>query len=239
MREFGQYYSDQHTEAIGAPPGAPAADMPAGSSGYAPPTGGYGPPSGGGWQYPPPPSPPPKKRGVLIAVIAVIALLVAAAAVGLTLWLTRDGGTGGGTPSAAPPPVNPGGGPITPGKKTIPIAKSVAKPTVGDTVPVGPTPGYMEISPDGSFGYIANRAAGVITVFDTTRKTVTGTIPVPDGGPQFVAFSPDGSRAYVSIFNNDYTLNEVGVLDTATNTFITSVPVGVRPFALDVTPDGK
>ena len=105
-------------------------------------------------------------------------------------------------------------------------------------MPVGPTPGYMEIAPNGRYAYIANRAAGLLTVFDTTINAVTGTIPVPDGGPQFVAFSPDGIFAYVSIFNNERTINEVAVLDTANSQFIARVPTGVRPFALDVTPDG-
>ena len=62
---------------------------------------------------------------------------------------------------------------------------------------------------------------------------------MPEGGPQFVSFAPDGKRAYVSIFNNERTVNLVGVLDTTTSTFVATVPVGVRPFALDVTPDGK
>ncbi|WP_328306225.1 YncE family protein [Actinomycetospora sp. NBC_00405] len=104
---------------------------------------------------------------------------------------------------------------------------------------VGSTPGYMEIAPSGEFAYIANRAAGVLTVFDTTRNVPTGLIPVPDGGPQFVAFSPDGARAYVSIFNQDFSVNEVGVLDTSNGTFIARVPTGKRPFALDVSPDGR
>ena len=97
----------------------------------------------------------------------------------------------------------------------------------------------MEIAPNNRFAYIANRELGVLSIFDTTRNAVTGTIKVPDGGPQFVSFTPDGKRAYVSIFNNARTVNLVGVLDTASNTFITTVPVGVRPFALEVTPDGK
>ena len=119
------------------------------------------------------------------------------------------------------------------------VASSVAQPTLGPTVQVGSTPGYMEIAPSGEFAYIANRAAGVLTVFDTTRNVPTGLIPVPDGGPQFVAFAPDGLRAYVSIFNQDYSLNEVGVLDTSTGAFIARVPTGKRPFALDVSPDGR
>ena len=97
----------------------------------------------------------------------------------------------------------------------------------------------MEIAPNGRFAYIANRELGVLSIFDTTRNAVTGTIKVAEGGPQFVSFAPDGKRAYVSIFNNARTVNVVGVLDTATNTFIATIPVGVRPFALEVTPDGK
>ena len=97
----------------------------------------------------------------------------------------------------------------------------------------------MEIAPSGRFAYIANRELGVLSIFDTTRNAVTGTIKVAEGGPQFVSFAPDGKRAYVSIFNNARTVNVVGVLDTATNAFIATIPVGVRPFALDVTPDGK
>ena len=116
---------------------------------------------------------------------------------------------------------------------------SVAVPTVAATVPVGPAPGYMEIAPDGTYGYIASRATGTLTVFDTARNVVTGRIPVPDGGPQFVAFSPDGARAYVSIYSDDGAVNEVGVLDTATAQFTARIPVGMRPFALDVLPDGS
>ena len=99
----------------------------------------------------------------------------------------------------------------------------------GRLCPPTPRPGYMEIAPNGRFAYIANRELGVLSIFDTTRNAVTGTIKVAEGGPQFVAFAPDGKRAYVSIFNNARTVNVVGVLDTATNAFIATIPVGVRP----------
>ncbi|MDD7968401.1 serine/threonine-protein kinase [Actinomycetospora lemnae] len=190
----------------------------------------------------PPPTPParpagdgsggsaPKRRRALVTVlVAVGAVLAVLAAVGLVALLGGTSSPGGASPGV---PFDPEAGPRV-------VATSVARPTVGATVQVGSTPGYMEIAPSGDFGYIANRAAGVITVFDTTRNAPTGVIPVPDGGPQFVAFSPDGSRAYVSIFNQDYSLNEVGVLDTESGTFIARVPTGKRPFALDVSPDGR
>jgi serine/threonine-protein kinase len=190
---------------------------------------------------PPPPPPaeapsessrsgwPPSRRKTLTSVLLAIIVVLAVVA---TVSLVSD--SGGQASAGAPTP-------FTPAEATGPqtIANSVARPTVGQTVQVGTTPGYVEIAPSGDFAYIANRAAGVLTVFDITRNEPSGLIPVPDGGPQFVAFSPDSTRAYVSIFNQDYSLNEVGVLDTSTGTFIARVPTGVRPFALDVSPDGR
>jgi YVTN family beta-propeller protein len=189
-----------------------------------------GPPMG--WS--PPPAPPANKNGRLVVILALVAIV----SVAVTLVVVFS--TLGGKSSDSPTPgvaaaVNPGPLP----QKATPVANSVATPTVGNTVFVGPTPGYLEIAPNGAYGYIANRAANVLTVFDVARDTVTGTIPVRSGGPQFVAFSPDGNRAYVSIFNADRTVNEVGVLDTATGAFTAHIPVGVRPFALVVSPDGS
>ncbi|MFC5061587.1 protein kinase [Actinomycetospora atypica] len=199
----------------------------------------------GAAKAPPPPAPPagsgsgdngssrwfPPSRAVVIALVAACAVLLVVATAGVVTLVTRPASAGGGVAAA---PFDPSSG-----STVRPVANAVAKPTVGSTVQVGSTPGYMEVAPSGDFAYIANRAAGVITVFDTTRNVPTGIIPVPDGGPQFVAFSPDGTRAYVSIFNQDYSLNEVGVLDTSTGTFVARVPTGKRPFALDVSPDGR
>ncbi|HTF53959.1 MAG TPA: YncE family protein [Pseudonocardia sp.] len=188
----------------------------------------------------PPAKPTTGRQGrrliIVLACITAFAVLVAIGAVVSTFTTPTGGSAGskGGPPVGSPVVI---GGPVQQGP--APIGTSVPKPSVGQTIPVGPTPGYMEIAPNGEYAYIANRAAGVLTVFDTTRNAVTGTIPVPQGGPQFVAFSPDGTRAYVSIFNNNRTVNVVGVLDTASGQFLAMVPVGVRPFALGVTPDGK
>jgi YVTN family beta-propeller protein len=84
------------------------------------------------------------------------------------------------------------------------VADSVDEPTVLAQVPVGSTPGIAAAPPGVGAGqqlYVANRAAGVLTVVDTASNAVRRTIPVDDGPPQYVAFSPDGSRAYVSVFS--------------------------------------
>ncbi|MHC1561337.1 protein kinase domain-containing protein [Actinomycetospora sp. C-140] len=210
-----------------------------------------GPPSGPHGAFPtPPPGPPPagpaprsgfgpdgtpRGHGVRTgALVAIAVLLLAVASMGVALLVRSGGGdTAGSTVGAAAP-----GGAIDLDGPRRPAA-SVPRPTVGGTVVVGSTPGYLQVAPNGRFAYIANRAAGVITVFDTTRNVPIGTIPVPDGGPQFVAFSPDSARAYVSIFNQDYSLNEVAVIDTSSAAITARIPTGKRPFALVLSPDGR
>ena len=85
----------------------------------------------------------------------------------------------GGRPAAADDatPDHPG----TPVQRVVPAA-SLAIPTVqGNPVPAGNTPGFAAISPDGHLVYIANRAAGYVTVVDTTINQVVAQVPVPAG----------------------------------------------------------
>ena len=116
-------------------------------------------------------------------------------------------------------------------------AASNPHPSIGGVIPVGSEPVAMQVAPDGRFAYIANHDAGTITVFDTIGGVATGTIIVPDGGPQNIVFSPDGRRAFVSIVGD--TAGEVGVVDTATGSVVARIPLGSRPQALAVAPDGE
>ncbi len=52
--------------------------------------------------------------------------------------------------------------------------------------------------------------------------------------PRAAAFLPDGSRAYVT----NSASNNVSVIATATNTVLTTVPVGNRPWGIIMTPEG-
>ena len=63
--------------------------------------------------------------------------------------------------------------------------------------------------------------------------SVVATIAVGDG-PGGIALSPDGSRAYVTRFDDDL----VSVIDTTTNAVIATIPVGDYPVQVVVTPDG-
>ena len=49
------------------------------------------------------------------------------------------------------------------------------------------------------------------------------------------AATADGKKVYVA----DFVYNIVLVIDTATNTVIATIPVGIFPYGVTVTPDGK
>jgi YVTN family beta-propeller protein len=158
---------------------------------------------------------------------------------------TATGESTPATPSsqqALPPPPTTTPAQPTPGPavtRPTPVA-SLAIPTVqGDPVPVGDTPGFVAISPDGHLAYIANRGAGYVTVLDTTINKVVAQVPVPAGPPWFIAFTPDGSRAYVSVYNDDLTINDVAVFDTRSSKLLDTIPVDQKPYALAVTPNQK
>ena len=132
--------------------------------------------------------------------------------------------------------------------------EAVAVPTVRAQVPVPPTPGYIQMAPNGNYALIAHRAQMSVSVFDTRLGQVTTTIPTPQGPPRFVTFCPtaedrvagrSGDRAYISMFDDPsdqpptgQNRHLIGVLDTTTNDMIATIPVGSRPYAAACSPDG-
>ena len=75
----------------------------------------------------------------------------------------------------------------------------------------------------------------VITVINTATNTIMDFIPVGDS-PNDIVFTPDGTRAYVTNFNDD----NVQVIATATNTILgLPIPVGDGANKNAITPDGS
>ncbi|MBB3086234.1 protein kinase domain-containing protein [Geodermatophilus sabuli] len=187
-----------------------------------------GPPPQGPAPIGPPPTAPRRAGKKWVALVVGLLVVVAA---GVFVYLNRqpdDQTAADQSPTAsaeAPAPESP---PAT----AVPI------PSIGATIPVGETPGFVAAAPNGRHLYVANRTAGVVTVVDTAVDTVTGTIPIDAGPPQFIAFSPDGRRAYVSVWDDERTIAAVSVLDTTTNSVVETIPVDTRPFLSAVSPDG-
>jgi YVTN family beta-propeller protein len=183
----------------------------------------------------PGPEPSPGHRWVLIAVVLLVVL--AGGALVLAIDRQRLGGQVESAEPTASDPAPPGPAePTTAGPP--PVSPSVPVPPVGPAIPVGETPGHVVATPSGRQLYVANREAGVITVVDTELEQVTAEIPMPVGSPQFVAFSPDGRTAYVSLYDKDSGAGEFAVLDTRTRDVVTTIRMDGRPWAPAVTPDG-
>ncbi|MFJ9939949.1 YncE family protein [Streptomyces erythrochromogenes] len=113
------------------------------------------------------------------------------------------------------------------------------------SVAVGRAPYALAVGADGR-AWVAT-AEGVAVVDTRTRSRVaripyrTATGPVTDGeyrgGGMGIALSPDGARAYVGV-NVPGTTGVLEVLDTASREATAVVPVGRRPFDVDVSRDG-
>ena len=94
----------------------------------------------------------------------------------------------------------------------------------------------MAVSPDGTHLYVTNftPGSGSVSVINTATNTVTATIPF--GGAETQPFdlvvSPDGSLAYVTNRGRQHRVGD----DTATNTIIGAIPVGLNPQEVAVRP---
>ncbi|GAA3072562.1 hypothetical protein GCM10010464_40830 [Pseudonocardia yunnanensis] len=163
--------------------------------------------------------------------VPVAAVVVLAAIVGVVLAVPHivDSGPGSGDQTAAA---------LAPISNTPPLA-SAPIPTAGSPLPAGATPGFAAVSPNGRLLYVANGDAKELNVLDTTTNTKLATVPIPAGPPQFLTFSPDGGRLYVSIFDVSGAGSEIAVLDTSTNQVLGQVPVAGQPYRPAVTADGR
>ncbi|MFE6915561.1 YncE family protein [Streptomyces rubiginosohelvolus] len=114
------------------------------------------------------------------------------------------------------------------------------------SVKVGTAPYGLVVGEDGR-AWVAT-AEGVAVV-DTEQRTRIALIPYATesgpvttgeyrGGGMGIALAPDGGRVYVGV-NVPGEDGAVEVIDTATREVTGTAPVGMRPFDVDVSPDGR
>jgi YVTN family beta-propeller protein len=87
--------------------------------------------------------------------------------------------------------------------------------------------------------YVANEAAGTVSVIDAETDTVVGPAIAVGSLPQAVAISPDGATAYVTNQGS----GTVSVIDTATAQVTATITVGLKadsiPAGAAISPDGS
>jgi len=94
-------------------------------------------------------------------------------------------------------------------------------------VPVGTFACDVMVTPDGHWAVVTNRLSGDITIIDTATKLSVATVATGTN-PQGVAFSPDGTRAYVT------NAGSISVVDMSSFTVvetIANIPSGPCPVA--------
>ncbi|MCR8844221.1 YncE family protein [Paenibacillus sp. SC116] len=82
--------------------------------------------------------------------------------------------------------------------------------------------------------YGVNNGSDNVSVVEAETEQVTTFISTTSTDPTGVASTPDGTKLYVTVQST----NSVDVYETATNTLITTIPVGLGPVGVFVRPDG-
>ena len=115
------------------------------------------------------------------------------------------------------------------------------------TIPVEVEPRWVAITPDGNRAYVTLTkdqpgdlpTLSGVAVIDTQTNTVAATITIDHRSnldqPSGVVITPNGRRAYVSNFDGR---GVVDVIDTATNTVITTIRGNPFPSTVTSTPNG-
>ena len=84
--------------------------------------------------------------------------------------------------------------------------------------------------------YVGSYSSDKVYVVDIVKKEIVKTIDLPAGAqPDWLTLSPDGSK----LFCSTHSLNQVHVIDTATNTYVDAVNVCAKPKGIAFTPDGS
>ena len=126
-----------------------------------------------------------------------------------------------------------------PDNKLYVIDLKANPPALIDTIAVGKQPSGMSINRAGNLALIANRADNSISVLRISGKKVEVIDTVPIGEQvAHVAFTPDGKRALAAKFPN----HKVALLDVNGEKVTYNkqdVAVGLWPYNLDISPDGK
>ncbi len=127
----------------------------------------------------------------------------------------------------------------SPDNKLYVIDLTVNPPRLIDTVTVGKQPSGLSINRAGNLALIANRADNSISVLSIDGKQVKLVENVTIGEQvAHVAFTPDGRRALAGKFPG----HKVALLEVNGQKVTYAkrdIPVGLWPYNVDVTPDGR
>jgi serine/threonine-protein kinase len=167
-----------------------------------------------------------------LAVVGVLVVVLGFAAFGPT-W--GAAGRGGDAAISAPAPLPPSE--TATEEASSPAPPSTASPIVQAIVPVGAGPQGLAVTPDSGTVLVASLTAQTVSVIDRLSGASTTAIPMP-GTPRYLTVSPDGTRAYVSMYGDDGADSAIAVLDLTARSVTAVLPSGPQPYALAAAGNG-
>ncbi|WP_316843180.1 gliding motility-associated C-terminal domain-containing protein [Pedobacter psychrodurus] len=114
---------------------------------------------------------------------------------------------------------------------------NLATNTVVARVPVGVSSMAVVVNNANNRIYVANQQSHSVSVINSITNTIVTTIDFGVGEPSGLTLSPDGSKLYVTDYNQY--VNLLRVINTTDNSVITSIPIGNNSWGVVVSPDGR
>lgn len=119
------------------------------------------------------------------------------------------------------------------GSEIVPALMTITQLSSASTVPVGMSPHWCAVSPDGTFLYVCNDSHN-ISIIDTATLIEIKQLSIP-GMFWDVKFSPDGTYAYVT----EGAGNSLSIIQTATHSLTKTIKVDDLPLMIGGSPNGK
>jgi hypothetical protein len=133
-------------------------------------------------------------------------------------------------------------------KKTVPDDKlsvidlKASPPKISGQLQAGKGAAGVSINRAGTLALVANRSEGTVSVFSIAGNTLTpvGKINLGDdkSGPSHVAITPDGKTALVTR-DGDNKISVLSIDGTKVEYTKRDMSAGLRPYGLDIHPNGK
>ena len=128
-----------------------------------------------------------------------------------------------------------------PDNKLTVIDLQARPPRVLATLEAGLGASGVSINRAGTLALVANRNEGTVSVFTIAGQTVTAAGKIKLGeansGPSHVVFTPDGRSALVTR-DGDHTLSLLTIDGTKVESAKRDFAAGIRPYGVDISPDG-
>ena len=131
---------------------------------------------------------------------------------------------------------------LVPDDKLTVIDLKASPPKVLAQQQAGKGAAGVSINRAGTLALVANRAEGTVSVFSIAGNALTpvGKVALGDdkSGPSHVTFSPDGKTALVTR-DGDHKISVLSIDGTKVEYTKRDISAGLRPYGLDIHPNGK